>query len=402
MHKNSISVKIPASKSISNRLLVLGAFAGEGKIIRNILKSEDTEVMFNAYDELKVEYEILSEDEESIDIKILKTASAENAKFYMNNSGTSTRFLIPCLGLIKGTFVLDGVERMRERPIKDLVDALEMLGLEIEYLGATGFLPLKTSSTGNLAGTAKIKCDLSSQYLSGLLIAKSIANSSFKIGIEGDTVVSKPYIDLTNQVIDIFAKQQELFVETDFSSASYFVAMGILGEKSIFIENINPESLQADRKLVSVLTELGADLQYIDGGLLCRPSELLFAAEIDCNEFPDSAMTLAIICSLNEGGTTKLTGLSTLKHKECDRLVALRTELGKVGVQAEIDEDSITIEGVGPREIKAAQIETYNDHRMAMCFSIYQLFNRQVEILNPECVNKTFPTYFKKSKLITG
>jgi 3-phosphoshikimate 1-carboxyvinyltransferase len=411
---NPINVKIPGSKSVSNRCLVLAAFGGtvgglfscesqvKGKIIRNILKAEDTQVMFEAYEKLGVKFKVLNEVSESIDIQIYEQANSEKAEFFMNNSGTSTRFLIPCLCLLKGEFKLDGIERMRQRPIGDLVLALRGLGVRIEYLEKEGFLPLKIFSNGVLNGVAKIKCDLSSQYLSGLMLARALSKNSFEVEILGNSVVSKPYIDLTEQVIKDFFEYDQFVVETDYSSASYFIALGVLSDKSIFIENISENSLQADKKFVEALQELGAELEYKNGGLLCLPSKLKANSNqvIDCTDFPDSAMTLAIACGLLEGVESKLTGLSTLKHKECDRLIALETELRKVGITVEADKDSLTIKGIASESLLPAKIETYNDHRMAMCFAILKHFNQEIEILNPECVNKTFPGFWGKLKLL--
>lgn len=390
-----IEIEIPASKSISNRILVLAAFTGKGKVIRNILKSEDTQVMFEAFEILGVKYSVLHEDIESLDIQILEVASAKMGKFFMNNSGTSTRFLIPCLALLKGEFILDGVERMRERPIKDLIDALSDLGVTVNYLEKDGYLPLKIVSTGVLEGSAKIRCDLSSQYLSGLMLARSICKS-FKVEIIGESIVSKPYIDLTTAVIIEFYSKQEIIIEPDFSSASYFVALGVMALDEVLLIGLSNNSLQADKKFVEVLSKMGADLNYIEDGLVCRKSTLSSIKEIDCTDFPDSAMTLAIVCSLFDAKTTRLTGLSTLRHKECDRLMALKTEFLKVGVIAEITDDSITVQGISTAELKPALIETYNDHRMAMCFAILKYFNNQIEILNPSCVNKTFPEFWNK------
>lgn len=397
-----LSLKIPSSKSVSNRVLVLAAFAGKGKIIRNILKAEDTEVMFQAYDKVGVKYEVLNEDSSSIDIKIISTAVSDRAEFYMNNSGTSTRFLIPCICLLKGEFILDGVERMRQRPIGDLVSALRDLGVQIDYLGDDGFLPLKILSNGNLTGTARIKCNLSSQYLSGLLMARELSGQSFEIEIIGNTLVSKPYIDLTEAVLDEFKNSSEFTIETDYSSASYFIALGVLGDKAIFIENIADNSLQADKKLVEVLESLGAYLKFENGGLLSTPGKLNVQSElnIDCTEFPDSTMTLAIVCGLLVGVKSKLNGISTLKHKECNRLLALETEMNKVGILVKSDDDSLTIEGISFNDLKAAQIETYKDHRMAMCFAILKYFNSEIEILDPACVNKTFPEFWDKFELL--
>lgn len=391
------SVNIPSSKSISNRVLVMAMFSDQPKILKNVLKSEDTEVMLNIYDEVGIKFEILSETEQSYDIQVSSKIAVDEAEFYMNNSGTATRFLIPCLGLIKGKFKLDGCDRMRNRPIKDLIDAMLGLGVKVEYLDKDGFLPLVIETNGNLTGTAKIKCDISSQYLSGLLIARFFSKQSFDVEIIGDIVVSKPYIELTNSVIEDFANSSEIYIENDFSSASYFFALGCLIKEGVLIKNMSRNSMQADKLFLEAVQEMGAKVEWQQNDILVNcESWIQPLGSYNCLKFPDAAMTLAILCAFAEG-KSHLYGLSTLKYKESDRLEAIKTELAKIGVTTETDDDSITIYGVGPNfDFKTTEIETYNDHRIAMCFSLFKLFNPEIVILNPECTAKTFPTYWKE------
>jgi 3-phosphoshikimate 1-carboxyvinyltransferase len=394
-------ITVPASKSISNRVLVMAMFNQGSKTLKNVLKCEDTEVMLEIYKQVSLDFEIINETRDSLDLNVSGPAKFEEASFYMNNSGTATRFLIPCLGLIKGKFKLDGCDRMRQRPIADLVNAMRDIGVEIKYLEQDGFLPLEIISNGNLKGVAKIKCDISSQYLSGLLIAQSFCNS-FEIEVIGESIVSKGYIDLTKQVIQDFNLNSGYNVESDFSSASYFFALGCLLKDGIKVNNLNPNSLQADKDFLKALTEMGAKIVWSENSVTVSCEKLNPILDYDCENFPDAAMTLAILCAFADGDS-KLTGLSTLKFKESDRLSAIQTELAKLGVSSEIDEESITIHGFGTKfNFITAKIETYNDHRIAMCFSLFRFFNPEIEILNPECTAKTYPNYWEDFTYLTS
>lgn len=356
----TLTVKVPPSKSISNRVLVMALF--EPKTLLNVLKSDDTEVMLSVYDKLGVEYEILREDTKSFDVRVDSGIKVAEAELFMNNAGTATRFMLPLLCTVAGEFVMTGNPRMLQRPIGDLVDALRQLGAKIEYLGQEGFLPLSVNG-GLLRGSCSVRGDVSSQYLSGLLITQSFAGG-FKIEIEGE-LVSKPYVDLTKAVIEDFKNCESYEVEGDASSASYWWAIGAI------VSNVPDNTLQADYKFLE--------------------AKDLLPSEIDCVEFPDSAMTLAVLAAITPGKTV-LTGLSNLKYKECDRLQALETEINRVGGKAKAFDDGLEIEGV--TELHGAKVETYDDHRMAMCMAVLKHSCNEIEILDPGCVSKTYPTFF--------
>jgi len=367
-----MKVNVPPSKSISNRVLVMGFLNQEEKVIRNVLKSDDTEVMLGVYDELKVSYEILSEDVRSFDIKVCGGAHVRHADLFMNNAGTATRFMLAALCVTSGEFTMTGNERMLKRPITDLVDALRQLGACIEYLHEEGFLPLKIKG-GVLKGKCSIKGDVSSQFFSALIISEAFADANFEIDVIGD-LVSKPYVDLTRKVVQDFKMEGEEYeVEGDASSASYWWGRAYLLDEKIDVTNVPMDTMQADIKFLEAIKKI--------------------PAEIDCVEFPDSAMTLAILCSVTKGESL-LYGLANLKYKECDRLKALETEINKVGGSVQAFDDGLKITGIDPEDLHGAKIETYDDHRIAMCMALLQMLQPEIEILNPECVNKTYPTFW--------
>lgn len=380
--KNTYSV--PPSKSISNRALVM-AFLKRGKsVVKNVLKSDDTDVMVEAYRKLGFDIKIHEVSDSAFDIEVDSSEiTVGEAEFFMNNAGTATRFMIPALCVTEGIWTVTGNERMLERPIKDLVDALIPLGANIEYLGEEGYLPLKIVG-GSLSGSTKVKGDISSQYLSGLMITNAFLDKNFEVEVEGE-LVSKPYVDLTESVIRDFMAGDQYQVEGDASSASYFWALGAI-DGPVTVDNVPLNTKQADIKLLGALEKLGANVD----DTTVSPGKLN-GIEIDCIEFPDSAMTLAVLCAVAKG-KSRLTGLHNLKFKECDRLAALETELRKLGVNVMAFDDGLEI--VGSEKLSPAQIETYDDHRMAMCFAVLKYIEPEIEILDPGCVSKTFPTFW--------
>jgi len=369
----SKTISVPPSKSISNRVLVMGILNNGEKVIRNLLKSDDTKVMLDIYKDLGVEHEILDEDARSLDIWVKGGINIHEAELFMENSGTATRFTLPTLCLCSGSFHMKGSKRMLERPIGDLVDALRQLGAKIEYLGNEGYLPLHVIGQEVLEGKCIIKGDVSSQYFSGLLIA-NMFGGDFEVELEGE-LVSKPYVDLTRSVIEKFKLADEYIVEGDASSASYWWGLGFLTGEEYIVENVPVSTKQADIQFLDAL-------KHIPG-------------KIDCTEFPDSAMTLAILCAVTPG-ESKLTGLGNLKFKECDRLKALSTELKKVGCKARALQDGLKIAGIDRSKLKPAKIKTYKDHRIAMCFALLKYLEPEIEILDPQCVSKTYPTFWEE------
>ncbi len=362
-----MEVRVPPSKSISNRALILAL--QHGGVVRHVLSCDDTDVVIDSFDQLGVQYEILEQSERWFDIKVEK-GPLKSADLFLGNAGTAVRFLLPVLAKSPGDFTMMGVERMLKRPIGDLVDALRHAGARIDYISKEGYLPLGIVGQ-KLSDKCNVKADVSSQYVSGLMLA------GFDVEIIGK-VVSKPYIEMTRRVIENFG--DEFVVPGDASSATYWWALNYVTDAHYEVENVSMDNLQADTQFL----QAAAALDDGDG---------LNGIGYHCRDFPDGAMTLAMLCAVAKG-TSRLTGLSTLEYKECDRLQALETELRKVGVEAKAFEDGIEITGVKPSELKPAKIETYNDHRIAMCFAVLKVLQPGIEIMNPECVSKTYPTFW--------
>jgi 3-phosphoshikimate 1-carboxyvinyltransferase len=377
-------VTVPGSKSISNRVLLMGALAEGESEFSGILESDDTKYMREALEKL---------------------GKATNANFpnkkadlFLGNAGTAMRSLTAVLCLGEGEYVLHGEPRMHERPIKDLVDALRSLGASIEYLGNSGCPPLKIKANGLNGGIVHIKGNISSQFLSALLIAAPYCKKSLEIIVDGE-LISKPYVYMTMRLMDKFGiktennnyknfkiekgvyKAQVLKIEGDASSASYFWAAAAITKGNVIVHGIEKDSLQGDVKFLDVIKEMGEELAGIT---------------VDATLFPDAAMTICPL-ALYAKGKTKITGIASWKVKETDRISAMAKELRKVGAEVTAGDDFIEI--IPPERILPATIETYNDHRMAMCFSLLSLNSphkngMQITILNPSCVNKTFPDYF--------
>jgi len=385
------TVQVPGSKSISNRVLLMGALAeGESEFF-GILESDDTRYMRDALEKLGKP----------------KNANFPNKKadLFLGNAGTAMRSLTAALCLGSGEYILRGEPRMHERPIKDLVDALRTLGAKIEYLENEGCPPLKINANGLNGGTVHIKGNISSQFLSALLIAAPYCKDPLEIVVDGE-LISKPYVYMTIRLMEKFGikvenndyksfkakkgiyKAQSLKIEGDASSASYFWAGAAITRGNVVVKGIEKDSLQGDVKFLEVLEKMGTELKGIT---------------VDATLFPDAAMTICPLACYAKG-KTKITGIASWKVKETDRIFAMANELRKVGAEVITSDDFIKI--TPPKVIKPAAIETYNDHRMAMCFSLLSLNSpnkkgAEITILNPSCVNKTFPEYFKEFKKLS-
>ena len=388
-------IEVPPSKSISNRALVLSFLSPSSHILKNVLKSDDTRVMLQALFLLGVELEILREDERAFDVKVHGTDNGMNlncpveTEVYLQNAGTAMRFMTAVLSQCPGNFVLTGNQRMHKRPISDLVKALKQVGAKIVYLDNDGYPPLQILGS-KLEGKVKIKGNVSSQYISALKIMNAFRKNPLDIEISGD-LVSKPYVDLTDSVIADFKSSEEYEIEGDASSASYFWARGALLDKPVQVSNVSAITKQADIQFLQALRDMGVNVSV---DLTVSRNELKGLGEYDCKEFPDSAMTLTVLAAVADG-KTRLTGLSNLKFKECDRLQALESELNKLGCKVKAFADGLEIEGIPRDSLKPAKIETYDDHRMAMCFAVLKLLQPEIEILDPGCVSKTYPTFWE-------
>ena len=409
------SIKLPGSKSITNRVLLMSALAkGTCKIIEP-LQSEDTDQMINALISLGISI-TNNNDYDSVRYIEIKGSNQDfpnkNTKLFLGNSGTSFRPLTAVLAMMKGDYYLSGIDRMHERPIKDLVDSLLQMGLNVKYEKDHGYPPISIKSSKIVfTKPIQIKGDISSQYLTSLLIAGPIAGEKFTIEIIGE-LISKPYITITLKLLEKFnifydnqnwhtfslksnskyINPEKVYVEGDASSASYFFAAAALSGE-IEIKGINKNSIQGDLKFLDIISEMGAQVEYKANSIKVSKAKLLKGLKIDCIEIPDAAMTLSVLAVFADS-PTKLNNIGSWKVKETDRILAIETELKKLGVDVKSTENSMTI--FPQKNLKDnVGIETYNDHRIAMCFSLFCLKNLNIVIHNPDCVNKTYPDFFK-------
>ncbi|WP_318462447.1 3-phosphoshikimate 1-carboxyvinyltransferase [Photobacterium leiognathi] len=405
-------VNLPGSKSVSNRALLLAALAKGTTRLTNLLDSDDIRHMLNGLKLLGVNYQ-LSDDKTVCEVQGLGHAfSPEQAlELYLGNAGTAMRPLAAALCLGGGEFVLTGEPRMKERPIGHLVDALRSAGADIEYLENENYPPLKIKGTGLKGGEVEIDGSISSQFLTAFLMAAPLAKADTMIRIKGD-LVSKPYIDITLHIMAQFGVEVEnrdyqefvvkgnqsyvspgdFLVEGDASSASYFLAAAAIKGGEVKVTGIGKKSIQGDVQFADALAAMGAEIEWGDDYVISRCGELT-AVDMDFNHIPDAAMTIATT-ALFAKGTTSIRNVYNWRVKETDRLSAMATELRKVGAEVEEGEDYITI--VPPSNLQHAAIDTYDDHRMAMCFSLVALSDTPVTINDPKCTSKTFPDYFDK------
>ncbi|KJF91220.1 3-phosphoshikimate 1-carboxyvinyltransferase [Photobacterium leiognathi] len=405
-------VNLPGSKSVSNRALLLAALAKGTTRLTNLLDSDDIRHMLNGLKLLGVNYQ-LSDDKTVCEVQGLGHAFSpkQALELYLGNAGTAMRPLAAALCLGGGEFILTGEPRMKERPIGHLVDALRSAGADIEYLENENYPPLKIKGTGLKGGEVEIDGSISSQFLTAFLMAAPLAKADTVIRIKGD-LVSKPYIDITLHIMAQFGVEVEnrdyqefvvkgnqsyvspsdFLVEGDASSASYFLAAAAIKGGEVKVTGIGKKSIQGDVQFADALAAMGAEIEWGDDYVISRCGELT-AVDMDFNHIPDAAMTIATT-ALFAKGTTSIRNVYNWRVKETDRLSAMATELRKVGAEVEEGEDYITI--VPPSNLQHAAIDTYDDHRMAMCFSLVALSDTPVTINDPKCTSKTFPDYFDK------
>ena len=408
------TINLPGSKSLSNRALLLAALAkGTTKVV-NLLDSDDIRHMLNAFSSLGVKYQ-LSDDKTICEIEGLGGSfNIQNGlSLFLGNAGTAMRPLTAALCL-KGPktaeIILTGEPRMKERPILHLVDALHQAGAEIRYLENEGYPPLAIRNSGIKGGKLKIDGSISSQFLTALLMSAPLAENDTEIEIIGE-LVSKPYIDITLSMMKDFGVHVEnhdyqkfyvkcnqsyispgkYLVEGDASSASYFLAAGAIKGK-VKVTGIGKNSIQGDRLFADVLEKMGAKITWGEDFIQAEHDEL-HGIDMDMNHIPDAAMTIATT-ALFANSETVIRNIYNWRVKETDRLTAMATELRKIGAEVEEGEDFIRIQPLAFNQFKHADIETYNDHRMAMCFSLIALSNTSVSILDPKCTSKTFPKFF--------
>jgi 3-phosphoshikimate 1-carboxyvinyltransferase len=411
-------VKLPGSKSISNRILLLASLAKGETEIMDLLASDDTLVMLNALNQLGVHWK---QDGESQNYTVQGAGGRfpqRHADLFMGNAGTAIRPLVAALAVLGGEYTVHGVARMHERPIGDLVDALKEIGAQITYTGEQGFPPLHIQS-GHIHGQKiRVNGNVSSQFLTALLMSAPLIaqNHDVEIEVVGE-LISKPYIHITLNLMQRFgvtvdrdewrsftikAGQQyitpgKIYVEGDASSASYFLAAGAIAGGPVRVEGVGQQSIQGDIRFAQALENMGAMVTYGDNWIEAQSNGTLKAIDMDFNHIPDAAMTIAI-AALYADGQTVLRNIASWRVKETDRISAMATELRKLGAIVEEGQDYLKI--TPPEKLLPATIDTYDDHRMAMCFALTSLDSAhrrgtQVRINDPQCVAKTFPDFFE-------
>ncbi len=410
------TVRLPGSKSISNRVLLLAALAEGETEVRDLLASDDTERMLEALQTLGVGVTHLGGEAWKI-AGCGGRFPVRQAELFLGNAGTAFRPLTAALALAGGDYILKGVARMHERPIGDLVDGLRQLGADVSYLGNDGYPPLQLKpATIRPDGAVKVRGDVSSQFLTGLLMALPLTGETVTVEVVGE-LISKPYIEITLATMARFGVVVErdgwqrftvragsryvspgtVYVEGDASSASYFLALGAIGGGPLRVEGVGADSIQGDVKFAEALAQMGAIIETGPNWMSARaPVGGLVAVDLDCNHIPDAAMTLATAALFAKGPTT-LRNIASWRVKETDRIAAMATELRKLGAEVEEGADYIK---VTPAAIRPAAIDTYDDHRMAMCFSL-AAFATPLRINDPKCVGKTFPDYFERFAEVT-
>jgi 3-phosphoshikimate 1-carboxyvinyltransferase len=405
----------PGSKSLTNRALVLAAMAKGACTLRNVLFADDTEVMIDCLGRLGF---VLGVDRAARTIKVEGRGGqvpAGSAELFCGNSGTTIRFLAALCSLGHGSYVLDGIARMRQRPIGGLVEILKNLGVRINYRMEEGFPPIEVLADELPGGILRYGAEQSSQFLSAVLMAAPYARNEVHVDLVGQQT-SWPYVAMTMRLMDVFHHTPELerdpegnpkeiviprgaygavdyTIEPDASNASYFLAAAAVHPgASVTIEGLGKQSLQGDVGFADVLHAMGADLVFGADFITVSGTDLLRGVEVDLLSMPDVAQTLAVV-ALFAKGETMIRGLHTLKVKETDRLAALATELRKLGAEVEAGPDYLAI--TPPQQITPASIATYDDHRMAMSFAIAGMKVAGVTIQDPQCVNKTYPNFFE-------
>ncbi|WP_028449832.1 3-phosphoshikimate 1-carboxyvinyltransferase [Chitinibacter tainanensis] len=410
------TVALPGSKSISNRTLLLAALCSGQTTVRGLLASDDTQRMLEALATLGVKVEQIGDSRDFIVHGCAGNFPNKDADLFLGNAGTAFRPLTAALALSNGSYHLHGVPRMHERPIGDLVDALRQAGSQIDYLGNEGFPPLQIKPGVVAADKVQVKGNVSSQFLTGLLMALPLSNRDMTIEVVGE-LISKPYIEITLNLMAKFGLQVEkkswnefripagqvyqspgeIFVEGDASSASYFLAAGAIGGgDAVRVTGVGSESIQGDKRFAETLAQMGAQITWGPNWIEAAPPAdgQLKAIDVDLNHIPDAAMTIAI-AALFANGKTTIRNIESWRVKETDRLSAMATELRKVGATVEEGQDWISV--IPPEQLTPnAEIDTYDDHRMAMCFSLVALGGVPVRINDPKCTAKTFPTYFEE------
>jgi 3-phosphoshikimate 1-carboxyvinyltransferase len=402
------TVRLPGSKSISNRVLLLAALAQGETEIGGLLDADDTKVMREALSNLGVSFSGSTVTGAGGAFPVRK------ADLFLGNAGTAFRPLTAALAFCGGEYALSGVPRMHERPIADLVDALRAMGARIDYLRTDGFPPLALHPSKLKSENVKVRGDVSSQFLTALLMALPLSGKKSRIEVQGE-LISKPYVEITLNVMKRFGVEVsrtgwryfdvpsgayrspgKISVEGDASSASYFLAAGAIGGGPLRVEGVGRDSIQGDVRFTEVLERMGANVSFGENFIEASGGQRLKGFDLDFNHIPDAAMAAAVMALFADGRST-LRNIASWRVKETDRIAAMATELRKLGAQVEEGPDFLKI--TPPAKLNAGvAIDTYDDHRMAMSFALAALGGVPVVINDPGCVGKTFPQFFEHWK----
>ena len=403
MRRAAGTVRLPGSKSISNRVLLLAALAAGDTELRGLLDADDTQVMREALARLGVGF-----SKQKV-TGVGGPFPVKKAELFLGNAGTAFRPLTAALALSNGEYRLSGLPRMHQRPIGDLVDALRGSGARIDYLGLQGYPPVAIHPAKILASEVRVRGEVSSQFLTALLMALPLSGKDSRIEVEGE-LISKPYVEITLNVmrrfgVDVkrhewrafevpgtkYSSPGKVFVEGDASSASYFLAAGALGGGPVRVEGVGRASIQGDVRFTEVLQRMGAKISMGDDWIEVSGEKKLKPVDMDLNHIPDAAMTAAVL-ALFAAGPSTIRNVASWRVKETDRLAAMAKELRKLGAEVEEGKDFLKIT---PGKLKpGVAVDTYDDHRIAMSFSLVALGGVPVRINDPGCVAKTFPGYF--------
>ncbi|MCP4003200.1 MAG: 3-phosphoshikimate 1-carboxyvinyltransferase [bacterium] len=405
-------IRVPGSKSFTNRALICAALSrGESRIL-GFLDSDDTQAMREGLGRLGVEIEA-----EGDDLIVHGTGGEFAIPLHAINcraSGTTMRFLSACGALVPGRVILDGTPRMRERSIQELADGLQNLGISAR--STAGFPPLTIHGTALEGGSISVDASNSSQYLSALLMIAPFAKTDLEI--TAGRITSRPYVDMTIETMSAFGisvesigdssfripagqkyRPRSYAIEPDATAATYFFAAAAITGGRVRVDGLAPSSLQSDVRFVEVLGRMGCSVERDSRWMSVRGPKYLHGVDVDLNALPDSALTLGVVACFARG-QTRIRNVWNLRIKETDRMAALKTELQKLGASVEVTETDIVIDP--PKEVTAARIATYEDHRMAMSFAVAGLAVEGVVIEDPDCVAKTFPDFFDRLALLNG
>lgn len=400
-------IRPPGSKSLTNRALIIAALADGASLLTGVLESVDTQVMIDSLARLGI---TVMADRAERTFHVIGGAGrrpVSQADLWCENSGTSIRFLTALCAAGQGEYRLDGNARMRERPIAPLIDALSSIGIEASCVLNNGCPPVRIRTNGLPGGCISVSGDVSSQYLSALMMAAPAAASAMTVQVTGE-LVSRPYVDMTLSMMGAFGgtisePRQNQFkieakpyqgrtydIEPDASAASYFFAVAAVTGGEVTVEGLHRNALQGDVKFVDALVQMGCSAEWHENSITLRGG-VLHGINIDMNEISDTAQTLACVAPF-ANGPTRIRNVAHMRHKETDRVAAVVTELRRAGLQVEEHQDGMTIQ---PGPIQPAEIQTYDDHRMAMSFSLLGLRAQGIRIADPGCTSKTYPNYFE-------